>query len=51
MIIEIVTAGLILMLVWWLFKSGLVWLLLGLLALMLLGIVAMNSQSIAFTPV
>ena len=51
MIIEIVTAGLILMLVWWLFKSGLIWLLLGLLALMLLAIVAMNSQSIALAPV
>jgi hypothetical protein len=33
MIIEIVVAGLILMLTWWLFKSGLIWLLLCILVL------------------
>jgi len=36
MFIEIVAAGIVLMLVWWLFKSGVIWSLLGLLALLIL---------------
>jgi len=45
MIIEIVTAGLILMLVWWLFKSGLVWPILGLFFLLILTLIFVSSVS------
>ena len=44
MIIEIVLAGLILMLIWWLFKSGVIWPLLGLFVLLFLAIIAVNYQ-------
>ena len=43
MIIEIVSAGLILMLVWWLFKSGLAW---SILVVLILGILfLLNAPS------
>jgi len=45
MIIEIVTAGLILMLVWWLFKSGLIWPILGLFSLLILNIIFVSIGS------
>jgi len=45
MIIEIVIAGLILMLVWWLFKSGLIWPMLGLFFLLIMALLYMSSVS------
>ena len=43
MIIEIVIAGLILMLVWWLFKSGLIWPMLGLFFLLIMALLFITS--------
>jgi hypothetical protein len=44
MIVELVLAGVILMLIWWLFKSGVIWPLLGLFVLLFLAIIAANYQ-------
>jgi hypothetical protein len=44
MIVELVLAGVILMLIWWLFKSGVIWPLLGLFVLLFWAIIAANYQ-------
>ena len=51
MFIEIVAAGIVLMLVWWLFKSGVIWSLLGLLALLILYFLLSSEQSTGLAPI